>query len=110
MSEPPYSEVAGDELILRDVLALDRTMLANERTLLAYLRTGFGLVVVGVTFLQFFENQWFSLAGIGSVLAGAVTCGVGWRRFRFVQHRLDALRHRSGVPAPGPPGEDQIVD
>ncbi len=29
-----------DEMILRDFLAVDRTLLANERTLLAYIRTG----------------------------------------------------------------------
>ena len=35
----PYSKFRTEEMILRDWLARDRTVLANERTLLAYLRT-----------------------------------------------------------------------
>lgn len=102
MDDVPYSEVPHDELILRDVLALDRTMLANERTLLAYVRTGFGLMVVGLTFIQFLENAWMHLAGVLLVVCGVAVCGTGWRRFRHVQRRLEALRHQSGLPAPGP--------
>lgn len=102
MDDLPYSEVPHDELILRDVLALDRTMLANERTLLAYVRTGFGLMIVGLTFIQFLDNAWMHLVGDLLAISGLVVCGTGWRRFRFVQRRLESLRHRSGLPAPGP--------
>lgn len=40
MKDSPYSKFDTDDLILRDQLAIDRTLLANERTLLAYLRSG----------------------------------------------------------------------
>jgi len=35
-------------MILRDYLALDRTILANKRTLLAYVRTFVGLIAGGI--------------------------------------------------------------
>ncbi|MGN0027609.1 MAG: DUF202 domain-containing protein, partial [Clostridium sp.] len=35
-----------EEMILRDFLAADRTLLANERTLLAYIRTGISLLAI----------------------------------------------------------------
>jgi len=53
---PPYAGT-GETLILRDVLAIDRTRLANERTLLAWLRTGLMLLVSGVTLIKLFEGQ-----------------------------------------------------
>ena len=37
-----------DNMILRDFLALDRTILANKRTLLAYVRTSIGLLAGGI--------------------------------------------------------------
>lgn len=36
MEEEPYSRFDQEELIIRDYLAADRTVLANERTFLAY--------------------------------------------------------------------------
>ncbi len=49
---------AEEGLILRDILALERTRLANERTLLTYARTSLYLVVGGVALLKVeqFEN------------------------------------------------------
>ena len=35
----PYSRFRREEMILRDLLARERTVLSNERTLLAYIRT-----------------------------------------------------------------------
>lgn len=42
-----------DQLILRDHLAADRTVLANERTFLAYIRTALTLFVAGLSFVHF---------------------------------------------------------
>lgn len=51
-------EKAEEGLILRDILALERTRLANERTLLTYGRTSLYLIVGGVALLKVeqFEN------------------------------------------------------
>ena len=48
----PYKVCDFDELILRDLLAIDRTRLANERTFLSYLRTAIMMAVSGITFLK----------------------------------------------------------
>lgn len=55
-----YRDSKTDELILRDLLALDRTRLANERTFLAYLRTAIMVGVSGVTFIKLFPHNRFA--------------------------------------------------
>jgi len=49
--------------MLRDDLAIDRTLLANERTLLAYLRTALALVIAGLTIVHFADAVWYQIAG-----------------------------------------------
>jgi putative membrane protein len=41
-----------NDIILRDVLALDRTKLANSRTLLSFIRTSLYLVVSGLAVMN----------------------------------------------------------
>jgi uncharacterized membrane protein YidH (DUF202 family) len=36
MKSEPYAQSKNDELVRRDYVAVDRTVLANERTLLSY--------------------------------------------------------------------------
>src|SRR3990172_8088962 len=78
----PYSRFDKQQLILRDELALDRTVLANERTLLAYLRTVLALVLAGVTFLHFAKAIWFSIVGIVCLIVGLVLLPFAVHRFR----------------------------
>jgi putative membrane protein len=69
-------------LILRDVLAIDRTRLANERTLLAWLRTAIMLLVSGVTLIKLFEGI-TALEVMGALLIplGLLTAAWGFRRY-----------------------------
>lgn len=62
-------ETVEETLILRDVLALQRTRLANERTLLSYARTSLYLVVGGIALIKVeeFENTKF----IGALVIAA---------------------------------------
>ena len=60
----PYSRFEGEDLILRDELAIDRTLLANERTLLAYLRAAVSLVIAGVSIIHFSQAGWFQAVAI----------------------------------------------
>ena len=53
-----------ENMILRDYLALDRTILANERTLLAYVRTFVGLMSSGVGMVTILDFTLTSLLGI----------------------------------------------
>ncbi len=82
MTDAPYARFARKELILRDELAIDRTVLANERTLLAYVRTALTLIIAGVTFIHFIESGAprtlgfvFLPAGVLAGLFGAWRCG-----------------------------------
>lgn len=78
----PYEQVPSDELILRDRLAADRTLLANERTLLAYVRSAFGAFVAGVTFIQLFDSMLMRVIGTAFLPISAAVLVIGILRFR----------------------------
>jgi putative membrane protein len=100
MAENPYDRFLKSELILRDELAIDRTILANERTLLAYLRSGVALLIAGVSFIHFAEQWWFLSLGFACLPAGAVTSLVGALRFRRMDRAISVVRAKLGAEAP----------
>lgn len=53
-------EIKGEQLIVRDFLARQRTKLANDRTLLAYIRTSLYFLVsgVGLVKVEDLDNMW----------------------------------------------------
>ena len=91
----PYSRFSYEELILRDHLAVDRTILANERTLLSYVRTAIMLLVTGVTLIKFFPTQ--MTVYILGYLFLPLAFGVGI--FGIARYRLIARRIRHVTPA-----------
>ncbi|MBP8131503.1 MAG: DUF202 domain-containing protein [Candidatus Hydrogenedentes bacterium] len=99
--ESPYSRFDEEQRILRDELALDRTVLANERTLLAYVRTALALLLAGVTFIHFSRAAWFSVVGVLCLVAGMMALALGISRFRRVRRLLVALRERAGTDSAG---------
>ena len=92
MEKSPYSRFCQEEMILRDLLAVDRTVMANERTLLAYVRTALALIVIGVTFLHFLESAVYIVSGYAMTLFGAVVLLTG--ALRFFQVRRDLAQAR----------------
>ena len=93
MSDKPTPYIGlEDQLILRDHLAADRTILANERTFLAYIRTALTLFVAGLSFvhLKIFESRIFEAIGIIFILLGIATFFVGLFRYK----RMQALIHK----------------
>ncbi|MEK7588205.1 MAG: DUF202 domain-containing protein [Patescibacteria group bacterium] len=69
--EELYKEFSTKDLILRDYLAIERTILTNEATFLAYIRTSLTVVVVGVTLFQLSPGKdILQYIGIGFVLFG----------------------------------------
>lgn len=70
-----------DSLILRDLLATDRTFLANERTLLAYIRTALSLIVAGSSFIKFSNDLLIEIIGYVFVPLGVVIGFIGLYRF-----------------------------
>lgn len=101
MNEPPYSRFERNELILRDELAIDRTLLANERTLLAYLRSAVSLGIAGISIMHFAAHGWYFWAGVACLPAGVLAALIGIVRHRRMSAHFRALR---ASRPPGPPG------
>jgi len=88
----PYEQFEDDQLILRDQLAIDRTILANERTFLAYVRTSMAVAVVGVSLFKFFDSFWADVAGFLFVVAAPIFMAVGIYRTRQISGNIRVTR------------------
>jgi putative membrane protein len=95
MQEAPYSRFNADKLILRDELAIDRTLLANERTLMAYLRSGVSLLIAGVSIMHFASDGWFRAVGVLCLPVGAIAAAIGIARYRGMNRRIGSARRAS---------------
>ena len=81
MVDDPYEQFKREEMILRDWLALDRTVLANKRTFLAYGRTAMALFALGIAFVRLIQHQFFEVSGFVLMTIGVVVFIVGTREF-----------------------------
>src|ERR1035437_6341978 len=94
MNDSPYKRFDSDDLILRDELAIDRTLLANERTLMAYLRSGVALLIAGVSIIHFSHEGWFWAIGIACIPTGIITGIVGAARYRRMNRSIFLIRRQ----------------
>lgn len=94
MADSPYTKFDDNKLILRDELAIDRTVLANERTLLAYLRSGVALVIAGVSIMHFSSESWFWAVGVACIPVGMVAGIVGVVKYRRMNRVISAVRKK----------------
>ena len=95
MKNSPYKRFHNKNLILRDELAIDRTLLANERTLLAYLRAGVALLIAGVSIIHFSREGWFWAVGIACIPTGLITTILGLIRYRKMNTLITVVRNQS---------------
>ena len=102
MNHSPYSRFESAQLILRDELAIDRTVLANERTLLAYLRSAVALLIAGVSILHFAAVDWFRWVGIACLPTGIVTCVIGVSRYGRMAKSISVVRKQAANRPAGP--------
>lgn len=73
-----YKDFLSKQLILRDYLAIERTILTNEATYLAYIRTALTIIVIGVTLFKLStENVILQYLGIILTLSGVLVIIVG---------------------------------
>lgn len=91
----PYERFLREELILRDELAIDRTLLANERTMMAYVRLAITLVIAGVSIIHFAMEKWFETIGFLCVPVGIAAGIFGWRRYVRMDLQIREIRNRS---------------
>jgi putative membrane protein len=92
MANHPYARFRPEDLILRDELAIDRTILANERTLLAYGRSGLTLLIAGVTFMHFPQHPVLPVLGLVFMPVGLVVVCFGVYRYRQMRQAIGVLR------------------
>jgi putative membrane protein len=80
-----------NELILRDKLALDRTILANQRTLLSYIKTGIFFIstAVGIFYLE--KKQAFSLIEWALCLVGLLAIIIGLVVYLKMRKKINHL-------------------
>ena len=95
MNDSPYERFDSGNLILRDELAIDRTLLANERTLLAYLRSGIALLIAGISIVHFSQEGWFWAMGIACVPTGLIVGAIGVARYRKMNRSISLIRRQS---------------
>jgi putative membrane protein len=94
-----YTHVDEKRMVLRDYLAIDRTVLSNQNTFLAYVRTALTLFVAGVTFIRFFDNNIVESVGWVFVPVGIATFIIGairYNKIRVVLERIGHLRPKHG--------------
>jgi len=99
MDTKPYERFAKSELILRDELAIDRTLLANERTVLSYLRGAVSLIIAGVTFVHFIDVGLLRYIGMSLIPIGLLTGVIGVGRYRRMNQQIRAIRDGMDRPA-----------
>ena len=94
--EKPYESIKS-QLILRDHLAADRTILANERTFLAYIRTALTLFVAGLSFVHFdIMNSLLIDGTIGGILMliGTITFFLGLYRYHNMKILIREIKQK----------------
>jgi len=97
VTNDPYAVFKREEMILRDWLALDRTVLANKRTFLAYGRTSIALFVLGMAFVKLIHHQFFEISGFVLMSLGIVMFIVGFREYVSNATRLKLLLEKEKV-------------
>lgn len=92
MSEEPYISYEKDheQMILRDYLAVDRTMMANETSFMSYIRTALTLIAAGATLIKFFSEPTMQALGWGFIVIGGWLAIHGYNRF----HQIDIILHK----------------
>lgn len=100
-SADPYADIDTSRLILRDHLAIDRTVLSNQNTFLAYIRTALTFVIAGLTFIKFFQIPAIVYLGWAFLPIGVATFVVGfirYNRLRMKLARARAVAREKGLP------------
>jgi len=88
----PYENFSKEEFILRDQLAIDRTILANERTVLSYVRTSLALIAAGGALIHFFEEQLVKAGGVILIMIGGAILIIGYMRYRKMDKLIKNAR------------------
>lgn len=94
MNKEPYTRFQGEQLILRDFLAADRTVLANERTLLSYTRTALAFAIAGGSIIHFLGTVVADVFGGLLIAVAVMVMAVGLWRYQWFRRRLGQLARK----------------
>ena len=86
-------EKFSDEMILRDYLALDRTVLANERTLLAYFRTFIGTFSAGIAMVKLVDTLLTNITGYVFMILSPFFLVFGLVRFFQIKKKIKTVEN-----------------
>lgn len=92
MTNKHYERFEQSELILRDELAIDRTLQANERTLLAYLRAAAAMMIAGLTIIHFANRGGFFVMGIACIPGSLLVTLIRLLRFMKMNKDISIVR------------------
>lgn len=90
-----------DEMILRDYLALDRTVLANERTLLAHVRTFIGALSAGIGIIKLVGTPITVVVGYILVISSPLFLIFGTIHYVKVSRKLNTIIKNTGEDGDG---------
>jgi putative membrane protein len=82
--EEKSGECIIEEPVLRDFMAIERTVMANERTFLSYIRTALGFFIGGVTFIEFFDTYTLQLVGWVFIPSGIIAFALGLWKYKKI--------------------------
>ncbi len=94
MSEDTYNSYIEDkeEMILRDYLAIDRTIMANEAAFMSYIRTALTLIAAGATLIKFTDNPFTQVVGWAFVGIGGWLGVHGYNRYQRTDETLHKVK------------------
>ncbi len=101
MRPSPYVRFDTHHLTLRDVLAVDRTIVANERTFLGYVRTTLALLAAGGSLLHFVDNRWATIGGLCFVASSVPMFVIGLHHYVVRRRGLAPLMRHTLDPDDG---------
>ncbi|MEX0967412.1 MAG: DUF202 domain-containing protein [Bacteroidia bacterium] len=87
-----------EKLIMRDFLAIDRTILANERTLLAYVSLALTLIISGISFLEFFDKATAHLLAYIFLPSSLFVLAIGIRKYLRMRKALYRILKSRNIP------------
>ena len=83
-------ESTKNQLILRDILAIDRTKLANYRTLLSMVRTALYFEVMGLSVLSLKALDEIKIFAPVLFVVGLIIAVIGIINYRKMQKKINA--------------------
>ena len=88
-------KVINKDLILREKLAIERTVMANDRTFLSFVRTSLYFAIAGISINEVLQLQYGLVLEIAFWVLAAFTITVGI--IKYVQQKKRIAQHRKNI-------------